>query len=80
GIGISWLGTKGKTYGKATVYIDGVKKKTIDLYASKTSYKKKLWTSAKLSNKVHTIKVVILGTKRKAAKGYDVSFDSFTIK
>jgi hypothetical protein len=80
GTGISWLGTRTKTSGNAAVYIDNVKKKTIDLYASKTAYKKTLWTSAKLSDKVHTIKVVILGTKRKAAKGYDVSFDAFSIK
>jgi hypothetical protein len=79
GTAISWLGTTGKTSGKAAVYIDGVKKATIDLYATKTTYKKKLWTSAKLTNKVHTIKVAVLGSKRSAAKGYDVSADSFSI-
>nr|WP_300144603.1 Ig-like domain-containing protein [Propionicimonas sp.] len=80
GTGISWLGTKTKASGKAVVYIDNVKKKTIDLYSSKTAYKKTLWTSAKLSDNVHTIKVVVLGSKRKSAKGYDVSLDAFTIK
>jgi len=79
GTGISWLGTKGKAFGKASVYIDNVKKKTVDLYYKKTAYKKTLWTSPKLSSGTHTIKVVILGSKRKSAKGYNVSFDTFRI-
>ena len=80
GTGISWLGTKTKTSGKAAVYIDGVKKATVDLYSSSTSYKRTLWTSARLTSKVHTITVVVLGSKRTSAKGYNVSVDAFTIR
>jgi hypothetical protein len=80
GTGISWYGTKGRAYGKAAVYIDGVKKATIDLYRSGTAYKQKLWSSTTLSNSLHTIKIVPLGTKRSAASGYNVSFDYFAIK
>jgi hypothetical protein len=80
GTGISWYGTKGPASGKAYVYIDGSKKATIDLYRSSTAYRQKLWTSATLSNAVHTIKIVVVGSKRSTAKGYDVSFDSFTVR
>lgn len=80
GTGISWYGTKGPSYGKAYVYVDNVKKATVDLYRSGTAYKQKLWTSTTLSNAVHTFKVVVVGTKRTGAKGYDVSFDYFAIK
>ncbi len=80
GTGITWYGVKGSKSGKAAVYIDGVKKKTVDLYASKTSYRQKLWVSTTISNSVHTIKVVVLGSKRTKAKGYEVAFDSFTIR
>jgi hypothetical protein len=80
GTGITWYGTRARTYGKAAVYIDGVKKATIDLYKSSTAYKSKLWTSATLSNNVHTIKIVALGSKQTASRGYDVSFDQFIIK
>jgi hypothetical protein len=80
GTGITWYGTKGKSYGKAAVYIDGVKKATIDLYRSSTAYKQKLWSSTTLSNGLHTIKIVALGKKRTAATGYNVSFDYFAIK
>jgi hypothetical protein len=80
GTGITWYGVKGTKSGKAAVYIDGVKKTTVDLYASKTSYRQKLWVSTTISNTVHTIKVVVLGSKRTKAKGYEVAFDSFTIR
>ena len=80
GTGITWYGTKGRAYGKAAVYIDGVKKATIDLYRSGTAYKQKLWASTTLSNGLHTIKIVAVGTKRSAATGYNVSFDYFAIK
>ncbi|HEY3338405.1 MAG TPA: Ig-like domain-containing protein [Propionicimonas sp.] len=80
GTGVTWYGVKGSKSGKAAVYIDGVKKKTVDLYASRTSYRQKLWASTTISNTVHTIKVVILGSKRSKAKGYEVAFDSFTVR
>ncbi len=80
GTGLTWYGTKGSSYGKATVYVDNVSKGTVDLYRSATAYKQSIWTSAALSNGVHTIKIVVAGTKRSAAKGYDVSFDYFAIK
>ena len=80
GTGVTWYGTKGTGYGKASVYIDNVKKATVDLYRSSTAYRQKLWASTTLSNGLHTIKIVVLGSKRSAAKGYDVSFDSFAIK
>ena len=71
---------RGPSYGKAYVYIDNVKKATIDLYRSGTAYRQTLWTSATLSNGVHTLRILVVGTKRSAAKGYDVSFDYFAIK
>ncbi len=80
GTGISWYGTKGTTYGKAYVYIDNIKKATIDLYRSGTAYRQRLWTSATLSNGLHTLRILVVGTKQSAAKGYDVSFDYFAIK
>jgi hypothetical protein len=80
GTGITWLATKGNTYGKAVVFIDNVKKATVDLYRSKVAYRQPAWTSPTLGNALHTIRIVALGSKQKASKGYDVSFDSFTIK
>ena len=61
-------------------FIDGVKKATVDLYRSSTAYKSSIWSSATLANGNHTLKIVVLGTKRSTAKGYDVSFDYFVIR
>ena len=80
GTGITWYGTKGTSYGKATVWIDGVKKATVDLYRSSTAYRQAIWTSPGLSNGLHTLKIAVAGTKRSASKGYDVAFDYFSIK
>lgn len=77
---ITWNATTSKTSGKAVVYIDNVKKATVDLYSKKTTYQKKVWTGEVSGGKQHTIKIVVLGVKRKAAKGYDVSFDMFALK
>ncbi len=80
GTGISWYGTKGPSYGKAYVYVDGSRKATVDLYRSGTAYRQRLWTSATLSNAVHTLRVLVVGTRRTGSKGYDVSFDYFSIR
>lgn len=80
GTGISWYGTKGPAYGKAYVFVDNVRRATIDLYRSSTAYRQKLWTSTTLTNGLHTIRIQVLGSKQAASKGYDVSFDYFTIR
>ena len=38
-------------------------------YALRTAYRQKLWVSKAISNTVHTIKVVVLGSKGKRARG-----------
>ncbi len=80
GTGVSWYATKGVASGKAAVYVDNIKKATIDLYRSATAYKQRVWTSATLSNAVHTIRIVVLGSKQTKSRGYDVSFDYLAIK
>jgi len=67
-------------YGKADVYIDNVKKATVDPSRSGTACRQRLWTSTTLSDGLHTIRILLTGTKRSASKGYDVSFDYFSIK
>jgi hypothetical protein len=52
----------------------------VDLYRSSTAYKQKLWASLTLANGLHTFKVIIVGSKQAASKGYDVSFDYASVK
>lgn len=80
GTGVNWYGTKGTTYGKAYVYIDGVYKATVDLYRSSLAYKQAVYASPTLTNAVHTIRILVVGAKQAASAGYDVSFDYFAVR
>lgn len=78
GTGISWITALGPAYGKADVYIDGVKKQSYDLYQATAK-----WQVVKsitgLSAGAHTIEVRVLGTKRVASTGTTVVVDAFRV-
>ena len=58
GTKIAWIGMKGSTPGIVDVYLDDVKKATLDLYASPAKYQVTLWTSATLANGTHHMDLV----------------------
>jgi hypothetical protein len=58
GTKIAWIGMKGLTPGIVDVYLDNVKKATLDLYASSAQHKVALWTSETLANGSHTLRLV----------------------
>ncbi|MGW4940187.1 N-acetylmuramoyl-L-alanine amidase [Actinoplanes sp. NPDC004185] len=62
GRSVALLAMKGKTAGKAYVYLDGKKVSTIDLRASKNTYRQAVWTRSWTSAKKHTVKIVVAGT------------------
>jgi hypothetical protein len=72
--------TKTPSSGKATVYVDGVLKATIDLYAAATTYKFKAFDSAALSNGVHTLTIKATGSKAAASSNTDVTLDQVVLK
>jgi hypothetical protein len=78
GTGIVWTTMKSVTQGKAAVYIDGKLKATYDDYAAKTAYKVTRSIS-KLFDKVHTLRIVVLGTHHKGGKGNLVTVDQFKV-
>ena len=63
GRSIAWVATKAKKHGKAYVYLDGKKVKTIDLRASRTKTRQVVFAKNFSSSKKHTIKIVVVGTK-----------------
>lgn len=79
GTAVDWITAVGPGWGKAKVYIDGVDKGTVDLYA--TTQK---WQTAKtyggLTAGSHTIKVAPLGTKNAAATSTKVAVDAFVVR
>ena len=79
GTGASWRGIRSYAGGIAKVYVDNVAKATVDTYGAPSSSGQTLYSISGLPNGVHTIKVVVTGTKRSSATGYNVTFDSFGI-
>jgi hypothetical protein len=59
---VGWLGRTGPTSGTARVYIDGVLKASINLYAPTTGIRKLLFTHSWSSVGNHKMKIVVNGT------------------
>jgi hypothetical protein len=78
GTGVDWITATGPGWGKAEVYIDGVDKGTVDLYASTNHYQTAEPYSG-LPRGSHTIIVKTLGKKNSAAKADAVSIDAFLV-
>lgn len=78
GTSVTWWTVTAPLMGKATVYVDGVSKGTVDNYSSGTAYNVKR-TYGGLPNAVHTIRVVVTGTKRSGATGTRIAVDRFSV-
>jgi hypothetical protein len=78
---VRWIGPKQPSYGKADVYIDGVKRATVDCYASaaEKTTSAVLWESATLTDAAHTLEIRLLGQKNAASSGYVVVLDRFEV-
>jgi hypothetical protein len=78
GTAISWVTARGPRQGKAQVWIDGVLKTTVDNYAATASFGVKR-TVTKLADKVHTLRIVVLGRHHAGARCNTVTVDRFAV-
>lgn len=76
GTSVTWRTLLGPGMGKAKVYLDGVYKGTFDQYAASTRAATRTWRT---TDKVHTLKVVVTGTRRAGARGTRVVVDRLTV-
>lgn len=76
GTSITWRTLLGKGMGKAAVYVDGVLKGTYDQFATTTKAASRTW---RLTDRVHTLRVVVTGTHRAGATGNRVVVDLLTV-
>jgi hypothetical protein len=74
--GIRWLARTNSASGTADVYIDGVKKTTVDLYSSTTKYAQNVYETSGLSETGHTIRIVRTGNKNASSSGRNVILDA----
>lgn len=79
GTGVSWVTAKGPGYGQAEVFLDGVDKGKVDLYAA-TAQWQVLLSYLGLSEGQHTLEIRVLGAKRAASSGTKVVVDAFQVK
>lgn len=78
GTSFTWWTVTGPNMGKAAVYVDGALKATVNNYAASTHYKAKR-TYSGLNNKVHRVRIVVLGTKSTVSKGTVIAIDAFSV-
>jgi lysozyme len=78
GVGLDWYTVRGPAQGKATVYVDGTLKTTVDNYAASTTYGVRIPVGG-LTDGLHTIRILVLGSKQAASSGTRVSFDRFVV-
>jgi len=79
---IRWIGPKQPSYGKADVYLDGVKVATADCYAplAQATTSALIWESDPLTDGAHTLEIRLVGQKNAASSGYVVVLDRFEVQ
>jgi GH25 family lysozyme M1 (1,4-beta-N-acetylmuramidase) len=77
GTGVQWGDAHGPFKGRAEIYVDGALVRTVDDYAGSVSVSTRSITG--LAEGVHTLRVVVLGEGRPAAKGTEIALDDFIV-
>ncbi len=77
GTKVSWYGTRGTSFGKAAVYVDGKYQRTVDLYYKSSLYNRALFTKTGMSDAAHTLTIVVSSSKNRRSKGRRVDVDAF---
>jgi hypothetical protein len=75
--GIRWISRTNSYSGIADVYLDGVKKASVDLYSSTTKYQQVAYEATGLTETPHTLRIVRTGTKNAASSSPTITVDSF---
>ena len=79
GTGVEWVTFTGPDQGRAKVFIDGTLVKTVDGYAPEPTFGV-VRSFTGLADGVHTIRIVVEGSARRAASGTRVSVDRFIVR
>ena len=77
GQSVEWRTVLGQSMGRATVYIDGLSKGTVDNYSGITIAK--FYRSYSVVDGVHTIRIVVSSTKNSLAKDFIIAVDGFLV-
>ena len=77
---IAWVASKGNNRGKAEIWVDGAKVKTVDLYNSTSQWRKTIYAKNNMNlSRAYTLEVKVLGTKSASSSGTRVDVDAFVV-
>lgn len=79
GTGFKWVGTKAASFGRASVYVDGTYRATVDAYSPKTVDRQTLFSVSGQRDTTHTVSIRVRGSKRSASSGTWVDVDRFAV-
>ncbi len=79
GPGIDWVTAVGPDQGIAEMYVDGSLKRTVDNYAASTRFGV-VRSLRNMSDKVHTLRIIVKGKKNPASRGTRVVVDRFVVR
>jgi GH25 family lysozyme M1 (1,4-beta-N-acetylmuramidase) len=74
GTGLTWVTIRRRDQGRAELWVDGLYVRTVDNYAPTPTFGVER-TVTGLADSIHTLRIVVLGESRPAAKGTLVSVD-----
>jgi hypothetical protein len=79
GSSVAFVTTRGPDRGKAEIWLDGVKIKTIDLYAASQGTRRIVYVRNNLAVGEHTLQIRVVGAKSGASSGTRVDIDAFVV-
>jgi hypothetical protein len=80
GTGFRWIGYKDQNSGMASVYVDGVKLKSVDCYSLTPLSQAVLFSKTGMASGKHTVQVYVNGSKRAASLGKWVWLDAIDVQ
>jgi len=78
GTGFTWLTARGRSYGMATVVVDGVETVTVDLYSLTNEFQYPVAVTG-LSDAPHDVQILVRGTRDTKPRKKQVVFDGVTV-
>jgi hypothetical protein len=78
GTGIDWYTVLGPSMGKAQLWVDGSLNATVDNYSAATAYGVRRSLRG-LADRIHVLRIVVLGQKRSASTGNFIAIDRWLI-
>jgi hypothetical protein len=78
GTGLDWTTVTGRTGGRATIFVDGERLRTVDLFASER-HVGVVERIDGLARGLHTVRIVATGTARNISRGTTVAIDRFDV-